>query len=149
MLNLRLTKSFFNGKITVIWGISSAGRAPGSQSGGQGFDPPMLHHVGMDFAPFRFFVTQKISYTLRHSSSFAKSHARLACSVVTKRKRTTLPFFGGACYPAEPLNDGATRLIETPSRRLTVANNFLRVMRLCRIFIFASIAFLRLPYRKQ
>ena len=24
-------------------GISSAGRAPGSQSGGQGFDPPMLH----------------------------------------------------------------------------------------------------------
>ena len=26
------------------WGISSAGRAPGSQSGGQGFDPPMLHH---------------------------------------------------------------------------------------------------------
>ena len=27
-----------------MWGISSAGRAPGSQSGGQGFDPPMLHH---------------------------------------------------------------------------------------------------------
>ena len=27
-----------------IWGISSVGRAPGSQSGGQGFDPPMLHH---------------------------------------------------------------------------------------------------------
>ena len=26
-------------------GISSAGRAPGSQSGGQGFDPPMLHQV--------------------------------------------------------------------------------------------------------
>ena len=23
--------------------ISSAGRAPGSQSGGQGFDPPMVH----------------------------------------------------------------------------------------------------------
>ena len=28
---------------TEAWGISSAGRAPGSQSGGQGFDPPMLH----------------------------------------------------------------------------------------------------------
>ncbi len=26
-----------------IWAISSAGRAPGSQSGGQGFDPPMVH----------------------------------------------------------------------------------------------------------
>ena len=76
LLNLRLTKPFFNDKITVIWGISSAGRAPGSQSGGQGFDPPMLHHVGMDFAPFRFFVTQKISHTLRHSSSFAKRACR-------------------------------------------------------------------------
>ena len=35
------------GKHGVIYqllrGISSAGRAPGSQSGGQGFDPPMLH----------------------------------------------------------------------------------------------------------
>ena len=28
-----------------IWAISSAGRAPGSQSGGQGFDPPMVHHM--------------------------------------------------------------------------------------------------------
>ena len=27
------------------WAISSAGRAPGSQSGGQGFDPPMVHHT--------------------------------------------------------------------------------------------------------
>ncbi len=26
-----------------FWAISSAGRAPGSQSGGQGFDPPMVH----------------------------------------------------------------------------------------------------------
>ncbi len=28
----------------VTRGISSAGRARGSQSRGQGFDPPMLHH---------------------------------------------------------------------------------------------------------
>lgn len=43
-----------------IWAISSAGRAPGSQSGGQGFDPPMVHHwthirtlsyVGYGFRP--------------------------------------------------------------------------------------------------
>ena len=29
-------------------GISSVGRAPGSQSGGQGFDPPMLHRTERD-----------------------------------------------------------------------------------------------------
>ena len=27
------------------WGCSSAGRASGSQSEGQGFDPPQLHHA--------------------------------------------------------------------------------------------------------
>ena len=27
------------------WGYSSAGRASGSQSEGQGFDPPYLHHI--------------------------------------------------------------------------------------------------------
>ena len=29
-----------------IWAFSSAGRAPGSQSGGQGFDPPKVHQLG-------------------------------------------------------------------------------------------------------
>ena len=28
----------------IIWGVSSAGRAPRLQRGGQGFDPPTLHH---------------------------------------------------------------------------------------------------------
>ena len=32
-------------KSVPIWGISSAGRAQGSQSWGQGFDPPMLHQL--------------------------------------------------------------------------------------------------------
>ena len=27
-----------------VWGSSSVGRAPGSQSGGRGFDPHLLHH---------------------------------------------------------------------------------------------------------
>ena len=27
------------------WGVSSAGRAPRLQRGGQGFDPPTLHHL--------------------------------------------------------------------------------------------------------
>ena len=32
------------GRIPIQWGSSSAGRAPRSQCGGQGFDPPLLHH---------------------------------------------------------------------------------------------------------
>ncbi len=30
----------------IPWGCSSAGRAPGSQSGGRGFDPRHLHNAG-------------------------------------------------------------------------------------------------------
>ena len=32
------------------WGSSSVGRAPGSQSGGRGFDPHLLHHFSLLFA---------------------------------------------------------------------------------------------------
>ena len=31
-------------KHELLWGISSAGRAPRLHRGGQEFDPPMLHH---------------------------------------------------------------------------------------------------------
>ena len=31
-------------KETILWGISSAGRAPRLHRGGQRFDPAMLHH---------------------------------------------------------------------------------------------------------
>lgn len=44
--NQALTKDGLTATIsacTYTWGISSAGRARGSQSRGQGFDPPMLH----------------------------------------------------------------------------------------------------------
>ena len=40
----------------------------------------MAHHVGMDFAPFRFFFAEKSVITLRHSSFIAKRHVRFACS---------------------------------------------------------------------
>ena len=33
-----------------IWGLSSAGRAPALHAGGQGFDPPRLHHHTTYFA---------------------------------------------------------------------------------------------------
>ena len=39
------------------------------------------HHVGMDFAPFKKPMAFLIS--LRHSSSSAKRHARVACSVAS------------------------------------------------------------------
>ena len=36
-------------KITSIWGISSAGRAPALHAGGQGFEPLILHHLESEF----------------------------------------------------------------------------------------------------
>ena len=32
-------------KVRLVWGISSAGRAPRLHRGGQRFDPAMLHHM--------------------------------------------------------------------------------------------------------
>ena len=32
-------------KISSVWGISSAGRAPALHAGGQRFDPAILHHL--------------------------------------------------------------------------------------------------------
>ncbi len=36
------------------WGSSSVGRAPGSQSGGRGFDPHLLHQGSLFFSDCRF-----------------------------------------------------------------------------------------------
>ena len=43
-------------------GISSAGRVPGSQSGGQGFDPPMLQSLSQGGARYagRFLATKPV-----------------------------------------------------------------------------------------
>ena len=40
-------------------------------------------HVGMDFAPFRFFYYRKISHVRCHSSSFAKGHIRVGYSIAS------------------------------------------------------------------
>ena len=37
--------SFFPQGSSSLWGLSSVGRAPALQAGGQGFDPPSLHKV--------------------------------------------------------------------------------------------------------
>ena len=42
---LRFALSSFEGNIHIIWGRSSAGRAPALQAGGQEFDSPRLHHL--------------------------------------------------------------------------------------------------------
>lgn len=42
----------------------------------------MVYHVGMDFAPFRFFYAEKSVITLRHSSLVTKMPARFTCSLV-------------------------------------------------------------------
>ena len=50
LLAIALTKPLFYQKIVsavIIRGISSAGRARGSQSRGQGFDPPKIHQSDM------------------------------------------------------------------------------------------------------
>ena len=41
-----------NGQKAVIWARSSAGRAPGSQSGSRGFDPLRVHHFKKNHRQF-------------------------------------------------------------------------------------------------
>ena len=38
----------------IVWGSSSVGRAPGSQSGGRGFDPHLLHQGSLAFSDCKF-----------------------------------------------------------------------------------------------
>ena len=48
------TGSFKDEAANLFRAISSAGRAPGSQSGGQGFDPPMVHRDSRECSPGSF-----------------------------------------------------------------------------------------------
>ena len=48
--------------VKVVRGCSSVGRALRSQRRGQGFESLHLHHVGTDFAPFRFFLQKNQPY---------------------------------------------------------------------------------------
>ena len=56
------TGSFKDEAANLFRAISSAGRAPGSQSGGQGFDPPWVHQTGKstDMWVFSFFILRRI-----------------------------------------------------------------------------------------
>ena len=45
------------------WAGSSAGRAPGSQSGGQGFDPPSVHCMHRFYCPHADFSSKEIAIT--------------------------------------------------------------------------------------
>ena len=46
LFNLEGTRPKSGRELRETWGISSAGRAPDLHSGGQRFDPVILHHIG-------------------------------------------------------------------------------------------------------
>ncbi len=55
----------------------------------------MAYHVGMDYAPFRFFYAEKSVITLRHSSLVAKTPARVhlfACKRTHDGSQVLPPF---------------------------------------------------------
>ena len=62
---IRYGFQWFN-KFSVLffWGISSAGRAQGSQSWGQGFDPPMLHHNNLNKTLKNFTVLRVLLFCI-------------------------------------------------------------------------------------
>lgn len=65
---------FFHG-----WGCSSAGRASGWQSEGQGFDPPHLHHLQVALQPGPepgFFCLAKIRPCVRTASACSRGRPR-------------------------------------------------------------------------
>ena len=94
--------------IVSIWGISSAGRARGSQSRGQGFDPPILHSFcqtssvilagGVFFSLFLFCSNNIIVYynTIVHCIFFANTVYWIYLTVIPISK-------GDCAWPAKQL----------------------------------------------
>ena len=60
LLIYRKTSFQQTNKIIVFRAGSSAGRAPGSQSGGQGFDPPSVHSSSLEY--FRVRASKNMPY---------------------------------------------------------------------------------------
>ena len=58
-----------NAKANVQWGLSSVGRAPALQAGGQGFDPPSLHPARETLQKWRVFPLTFISLMPMPTSS--------------------------------------------------------------------------------
>ena len=74
--------------------ISSAGRAPGSQSGGQGFDPPMVHQRSTP-PPRRWgaSLVDRVCFGERTPSAAAKPNGRIA--MIALRRCVNPPMPGG------------------------------------------------------
>ena len=62
--------------------VAQLDRVSDSDSEGRAFESHQAYHVGMDIAPFRFFLCRKISHMRCHSSFIAKRHACEAYSLV-------------------------------------------------------------------
>ena len=77
-----------------FWAISSAGRAPGSQSGGQGFDPPMVHQRSTP-PPWRWgaSLVDRVCFGERTPSAAAEPNGRIA--MIALRQCVNPPIPGG------------------------------------------------------
>lgn len=54
--------------ISLVWGISSAGRAPALQAGGQRFDPAILHHIFLFILYFIYLLCHLVRCVLKRMS---------------------------------------------------------------------------------
>src|SRR3989454_8331346 len=62
-------------------GCSSAGRAPGSHPGGQGFEPPQLHLVHHTDPPSQVSETRIVSHAVKHGVGGEVHEPRIALPI--------------------------------------------------------------------
>ena len=101
------TGSFKDEAANLFRAISSAGRAPGSQSGGQGFDPPMVHQRSTP-PPRRWgaSLVDRVCFRERTPSAAAKPNGRIA--MIALRRCVNPPIPGGMNVRSEHLKNSPT-----------------------------------------
>ena len=101
------TGSFKDEAANLFRAISSAGRAPGSQSGGQGFDPPMVHQRSTP-PPRRWgaSLVDRVCFGERTPSAAAKPNGRIA--MIALRRCVNPPIPGGMNVRSEHLKNSLT-----------------------------------------
>ena len=88
----------YNNLANEIWAFSSAGRAPGSQSGGQGFDPPKVHQSKKScHESGRIFALYSSVFSL-HSSVFILHYPRTPDRILEMNTES----FHKAWLPSQP-----------------------------------------------
>lgn len=101
------TGSFKDEAANLFRAISSAGRAPGSQSGGQGFDPPMVHQRSTP-PPRRWgaSLVDRVCFRERTPSAVAEPNGRIA--MIALRRCVNPPIPGGMNVRSEHLKNSLT-----------------------------------------